>query len=858
MSDPMGKQARVARSRAACAGCRATKQKCDGPSQIPCRRCQLYNIPCEYPPPNPSNQAARLAATSAPPQRASSVQPMPVLSSYAPQEGMGDKLKEISDRLKSIEASLANVQLSSANAPAFKPYVSSPPSAVSGHAMSAASESESSLSHIDEPSQIVAAVGAGTALQTVSESVSLLDAFEQETGGDGDASGWSSRPNSGNDGAPDGPPLFISSIFQGMTAPDAIARGILTADECEASFKIFFRLIQPWFLLLDLERDSDTFAIRKRSPLLFHSVLLTTAYYLMDTSQRGATVYHSLMTLVNEILAPMIISTQPYHLRPDTVKALILLVLYKPVQFASLHAADVTDPEHAEQMCKLSATSSSTLWGVILRASHLIGLHSAPNAFAKIYSPTIKPPPEILSNLRTWLWTCVVDTHGALTTSRVGVVDIADALKVVRMFASLQAQPGDVRISSHVELYGCAKAVMSSSWFLSPQTKELSEHHLSRFNRSLDEWEEYWAVELTKVANQGDALAPTVISTWRNLVQIIVNSVVFTRWRALRKANVTRGSPDLPLLSTAQWSFLQQLVDAFERLVFALSEESRCADTPLRRVQWPSRDANGMRPPLTLDKGVVEMYRTSYDPVAAVGFIYPLILVTKLCNAGLTICELECSPKIWDKYSPNSPRKLTRGSKLHRFLELGADFLEAIAPTRTHPAHKHSRMLRTILAAGLMGVQPTRAGSGSSDTTLAAVPSRQQKSDTSNVSSAATSLPLPPLNAPIVSTPSAATARLARMAEPTSAPLSPRSAGEQLESILQGISPSYFGAPGMFEGMDFNGNLEGVDMSIDWVSLERGIRLESQPPGQSGQGQTGNGYGSSGPDGGQGFPFPSA
>ncbi|KAK4046153.1 hypothetical protein OIV83_006294 [Microbotryomycetes sp. JL201] len=792
---------------------------------------------------------------TAPAPRAATVtvQPTPILSGYGQTEGMSDRLQEISDRLKSIEASLANVHLSPSTTSAFKPYANSPPSAVSGHA---ASESESSLSHMDEPSQIVVGVGSVNPLQTVSESVSLLDAFEQENGGsNGDAPPveWSSRMNSGNENTQSIPPPFISSLFSSMTAPDVIARGILSAEECDASFKIFFRLVEPWFLLLDIERDSDAMAVRRRSPFLFHAILLTTAYYLMDTSQRGATVYHSLMSLVNEIVAPMIISTQPYHLRTDTVKALILLLLYKPVQFASLHAAEITDPEHAEQMCKLSATSSSTLWGVVLRTSHTIVLHNSPNAFAKIYSPTIKPPPEILSSLRTWLWTCVVDTHGALTTSRVGVVDMTDALKVVRMFASLQAQPGDVRIASHVELYGCAKAVMSSSWFLSPATKSVSEHELRRFNRSLDEWEEYWAIELTKVANQGDALAPTVISTWRNLVQIIVNSVVFTRWRATRKSNVMKGVPGLPQLSTGEWSFLQQLVDAFERLVFALCEESRCADSPLRRVQWQPRDENGLRPPLTLDKNVVEMYRTSYDPVSAVGFIYPLILVTKMANAGLTICELECSPKIWDKVgSPGQPKRLVRGAKLHRLLDLGADFLEAIAPTRTHPARKHSRMLRTILAAGLLGVSPSaRSGASvSSDATLAAAPSQR----TANPSTSfMTSMPLPPLGAPMVGAPAPNTAgHLARITD-SSTPLSPNSAGEQLESILQGISPSYFGAPGMFEGMDFGGNLDSVDMSIDWVSLERGIRLESQrPDSQEQQGRNGRSENQGS------FPFPSS
>ncbi|KAK4055928.1 hypothetical protein OIO90_002921 [Microbotryomycetes sp. JL221] len=847
--------------------------KCDGPSQIPCRRCQLYNIPCEYPPPNnggagkaPSNHHKPASTSSSNGSTTNTSAAPPLYPSFAPAEVMSDKLDEISKRLKSIEASLAQVQLSSpaSNLP-LRPFVGSPPSAVSGNGGGRqASESESSLSHIDEPTQIVMSVGAGNALQTVSESIVLLDAFEQENSprDSSDVVGPSTNQTTknSNGGANAGSQMqqtFISNLFSGMTAPDAIVRGIMTAEECETSFKIFFRLIEPWFVLLDVQRDIDAMAVRERSPLLFHAILLTTAYYLMDTSQRGATVYHSLMTLVNEILAPIIISTQSFHLKTDMVRALVLMLLYKPVQFAALHSAEIVDPEQAEQMCKLSPTSSSTLWGVILRTAHTIGLHGAPNAFARIYSPSIKPPPEVLGNLRCWMWTCVVDTHGALTTSRIGVIDLSDSLKVTRMFASLKAQPGDTRIAAHVELYGCAKVVLSSSWFLAPPSKPISEHDLKKFNRSLDDWEEYWSVQLKEAAEEGDALAPTVISTWRNLVQIIVNSVVFTRWRATRKANLLNNVPGHPHLSSTEWSFLQQLVDALERLVFSLSQESRSNDTPLRKVQWPARQSNGMRPRLTVDKTVIEMYRTSYDPVSCVGFIYPLILVTKMANAGLTICELECSPKIWEMFTPGQPKKLVPGSKLHRLLDLGADFLEAIAPTRTHPARKHSRMLRTILAAGLLGQTPGSRSSTSpaSDRTLAGSNQSFAQSDTRNNNnsgsvqntqsnndavrhtnatlptiSTAMSMTLPPLSAPVSAVSSTtAQAPVVSALSPT-ALSSSAGAGETLESILQGISPSYFGAPGLFDtDMGFDPtSLETMDMNIDWESIERGIQQQQQ------------------------------
>lgn len=57
---------RQQRSRAACTHCRQHKQKCDGPSRNPCRRCELYQLECTYPIPVglPTTILAR-AATSA-------------------------------------------------------------------------------------------------------------------------------------------------------------------------------------------------------------------------------------------------------------------------------------------------------------------------------------------------------------------------------------------------------------------------------------------------------------------------------------------------------------------------------------------------------------------------------------------------------------------------------------------------------------------------------------------------------------------------------------------------------------------------------------------------------------------------
>lgn len=68
-------------------------------------------------------------------------------------------------------------------------------------------------------------------------------------------------------------------------------------------------------MFFDQERDSNAAEMRERSPILFHVILLSVSYYLMGKSERATTIYHSLMALVNELVAPILISTQGYNLK---------------------------------------------------------------------------------------------------------------------------------------------------------------------------------------------------------------------------------------------------------------------------------------------------------------------------------------------------------------------------------------------------------------------------------------------------------------------------------------------------------------------------------------------------------------
>jgi hypothetical protein len=98
-------------------------------------------------------------------------------------------------------------------------------------------------------------------------------------------------------------------------------------------------------------------------------------------------------------------------------------------------------------------------------------------------------------------------------------------------------------------------------------------------------------------------------------------------------------------------------------------------------------------------------------------FISALIFLVRTTSAGISSCEIQCKRIDYESGAGiHVPAPLRDGSKLPRLLELGAQFLFAVAPNRHHPARKHSVLLQMIREAGLGAETPHSAGSGSGTT----------------------------------------------------------------------------------------------------------------------------------------------
>lgn len=164
--------------------------------------------------------------------------------------------------------------------------------------------------------------------------------------------------------------------------------------------------------MLSYTTEKDAMAVRQRSPLLFHTILLLATSYSPSTSN----LHSTLNTFLNAIIAPQLLSPQPHELNADFLRAVDLLNIYKPVQFAARRAEGLGDAE-AMLRSKVNGNASFMLQGILARTADRIQLSSCVAKFLKAYASgwTTKgvPIPEsVVGELRLFFWLLSNDAAG--------------------------------------------------------------------------------------------------------------------------------------------------------------------------------------------------------------------------------------------------------------------------------------------------------------------------------------------------------------------------------------------------------------------------------------------------------------
>ncbi|KAK4049031.1 hypothetical protein OIV83_004392 [Microbotryomycetes sp. JL201] len=672
-----GEKDRKTRSRLACHECKATKQKCDGPSRIPCRRCELYNLECKFTTKNGVISAPTASTNST--STANNMGNNPVVA---------QKLYEIAARLQSIESAL---HIQQGISPKSHEHAGS--SHFSSHMAQSDDEDGSIADDMDHDDST------STKGKSNNDSYNPMSEIHQSM----TALGTATTPR--------------GTVIDDYGAPDIIRRGILTAEECQELFDFFFSSLHPWVMMLSLDDDRNAMRVRSRSPLLFHTILvLSTSYSTPFPSQ----LHITLVTFVNNIFAPQILSPQPHELTTDFLRAVDLLNLYKMTQFATRRAEGM-DVAEAMRASKVNGLASWMMQGILARTAERLDLASTVQKFSRAYSASSNGKsisPELVKDLRLYYWLLSNDVHGNVQSGRRCNMEGAVALTTTRLFSSLHLQPYDVRLAASVEMFEIARPILRSTSY--ERTRRIPKADLERYNVGMAAWEDFWVPVLIRELAV-DPLALSVMCPFAYFITLVYNASAYVSYKRNHAypsdnetadkghptSSVRRGTKDEDgghkrdgPRELSQWEHetLSRSVQAAEGLIFTLSEESRVPGA-WRKVQWEEAQRSDGYRKLTMDDTIVALSKWGMDAITCVAYIFPLVFLCKLVNDGLLTADLVLL------HRPAAQPAWDYPQKLPRLLELGASFLEAVAINLEHPATSQAHVLRALLDAGIKGYQ---------------------------------------------------------------------------------------------------------------------------------------------------------
>ncbi|GAA5912771.1 Zn(II)2Cys6 transcription factor domain-containing protein [Sporobolomyces salmoneus] len=782
-------KAKVGRRRIACIACSSNKQKCDGATRHPCRRCELYSVACEYPDGEVPRSAVRVTSGNRPEPTTSGGGLGAATRSQASSDAGGQPqdiaasetatlLREIKDRLASIENGLENdrrqgvrtitepTTSNSLSLPTASPRSDPqrplpPPSATNSDSASHALE-QMDMPGESNPLQVLVAT-----LATLDEAERLnrrdsameedRESDERESGTEAGGSRKLSEART-EDITEEEQLLRQARRTTRSNRPDVFSRGLMSTEDVELAFAFYRQRVQPWVPVVE---DRSPLLVRSKSPFLFHSILLVTDFYNTSTSPRAAEVYTGLTAIINELVAAIIFAPDPSVFNSDLVRGLLLLLYYKPVQTTFLHHRGLKTNSRISYASKLNALSSYMIHSLLQRTASFLNLQQSPvllymyfdnpEAAAKSGAP---PYEEVLDDYRLWCSLIAADNLGSLQSGRASWADPTSALRVGRKFATLGGHPTDVRRTAILELYSIIAVPPSAAAATRPVRYRLE--RLPQINAELERWRAHWKPLLDEAQRKGDPLAYTVERTLASFVSLSVNGATFSRWSLERQKDIDQGKEGRPKLTTDDWTQLQVAADAAQSAIYAVSLEAQDLFKPLRGEEWPR--VNGTeRETLRMSLAVAEDFKTALDTITCIAFAYSLLFLLRMSSAGLISGNIATRQTEYESGATLGAQPLTSGDKLPLLLELGSNFLHAISPSIDHPAESHAVLIQTILKVGSgspFSPQLPPPGAGIASATTSA-PSVSLESRTQDLASSQTSyLSGPPASVSSFSAPS--------------------------------------------------------------------------------------------------------
>ncbi|KUJ19134.1 uncharacterized protein LY89DRAFT_683068 [Mollisia scopiformis] len=462
---------------------------------------------------------------------------------------------------------------------------------------------------------------------------------------------------------------------------DPIVQGIMTLEEAQQAFDIFFTHCHPHAPFLCIQTQRSASYVRQTSPTLFLSVCTIGArFWQAANSQMNYEGLHSgyqnLVSLLDTSISRLLLQPTLSDVNLDHIRSLLLYIQWMPTE------------QHTPGICqtRYNDISAWSVLGLAIRYAIFLGLD---RTAIKPFLPesTDSPTQEDFSRLRVWINILTCDCHLMLSAGLPASLDPEPMMKIVRNFAFHKdsLQPGDAKIAAICELVTIVKKAAKSSG--DPSVRSLDAATLKKTNSEFDTWESFWISELSDVFHH--------------------SQIPFTsfRWYRLATNSAGLGSILSPKSSEQpmQLSLLQALdnsLTAAAQTIFALANETNWQLWPAQcqsLSSFPSR-------PFTINEAAIGRFRFAVDSAWITHSFAAVFLV--LCytrgaiDDELQILHLAHSASV-RTVAPAAPRP---SSLFFRLISLASQIFDTICRTSAaHPAADYRTIINNVFSVILKG-----------------------------------------------------------------------------------------------------------------------------------------------------------
>lgn len=462
---------------------------------------------------------------------------------------------------------------------------------------------------------------------------------------------------------------------------DPIVQGIMTLEEAQQAFDIFFAHCHPHAPFLCVQTQRSASSVRQTSPTLFLSVCTVGArFWQAANSQMNFQglhhAYKHLVSLLDQSVSRLLLQPTLSDVNLDHIRTLLLYIQWMPTEQLTPGICQT----------RYNDISAWSVLGLAIRYAIFLGLdRTVIEPFLSGF--TESPTQEDFARLRVWINLLTCDCHLMLSAGLPASLDPEPIMKVARNFAFHKdsLKPSDSKIAAICELVTIIKKAAKSSG--DPSVRTLDAATLKRANSDFDSWESFW---LTSLSNDFHH-----------------SQIPFTSFRWYRLAINSAGLGSILSPKSTQQPMQLSLLQALDNSLTAAAQTILALANETNWQSWTSQSqilSSFPSGPFTIDEAAIGRFRFAVDSAWITHSFAAVFLV--LCytrgaiDDELQILHLAHSSSI-RTVAPAAPRPT---SLFFRLISLASQIFDAICRTSAaHPAADYRTIINNVFSVILKG-----------------------------------------------------------------------------------------------------------------------------------------------------------